>query len=187
MGLRQRERPQRSREWFVREIVGVASIGQGCEVDVTASRESLLQEECGSSARGVAIHEQHECGCECEHAFLAVGGMGSEQGHGGYAELGQAHDAPGTLDDYQATGESGSNPMESEEDLVSRERGRQLPLAVDGDGVGIEAAAGVAEGSAVGVVEPDCDAAAEEATAVIGAGLESPSGLGADAFVLQPG
>ena len=97
--------------------------------------------------------------------------MNPEQRHGRNADLGQAHDAPGTLHQRQALVQARSDAVKAVEHLALRQARGKLPLPVLPGLCGIEPAAGVADWAAVGIMEADGEASLEESAPLVGNGI----------------
>ena len=77
--------------------------------------------------------------------------------------------------------------MKTVQDFAFRQARRKLPLPILPDLCGIEPAAGVAEGPALGIMEADGDAPREEPRAMVGAGLKAAGRLGPDPLLREQG
>lgn len=171
---------------FIADLVGIEAVREFGHCDLGGGQ--LLAE--ASSRRGtcgVAIEEEEQTWGGRQQGALGIRDRGAEKGDGRDSELGQAHDAPGILDQDDAVWYAIADAMEVEEDGSLGDAGGQLPLAMLAGLVGIEATAGVAQGVAVGVVEAHGDTALQEAAATIQAGLEQIGGGGADSFLGEEG
>lgn len=113
--------------------------------------------------------------------------MSPEQRYGRRADLVQTHDAPGTLHHRQPLMQARSDAVEAGQDLALRQARGKFPLPILPDLFWIKPAAGIADGTAFGIMEPDGDAPLEESRALVGAGLEAPGRMDIDSLVCERG
>lgn len=147
--------------------------------------ETALETGARGPAGLVSIEQEDDPRDAIEERALVVGQSGAEERDGRDPELREAQDVPGTFDDDEVFGAGARDAVEVvQESALWQPRG-ELPLAPEPGLAAIEAAAGVAEGAAVGVVKPHGDAALEEAAATIGPDLEGARCFGMDAFGLE--
>jgi hypothetical protein len=155
-------------------------------------RAGVVVEEIGDRlARGstgrVAIEQEDEVWGSAQELSLGGGEMNPEQRHGRNADLGQAHDAPGALHHRQPLRQARSDAVKAIEDLAFRQARGKFPLPIVPRLCGIEPAAGLAEGPALGIMEADGEASLEESGTGVGPGLKVAGCLGPDALVREQG
>ncbi len=113
--------------------------------------------------------------------------MNSEQCDSPNADLVQAHDSPWTLHHDQSLMQTRNDVVKAVQDLAFRQARGKLPLPILPDLCRIKPATGIADRVAFWVVEPDCDAAFEESSAMIGPDLKVSGGLDIDFLVCEQG
>ncbi len=113
--------------------------------------------------------------------------MNPEQRHGRNADRVQTHDAPRTLHHRQPLLQARIDAVEAVQDLAFRQARGELPLPLLPDLLWIESAAGIADRTALGIMESDCDAPLEETRALVGPGLEAQGRLEIDPLVREQG
>lgn len=112
--------------------------------------------------------------------------MDPEQDHGGNTDLGQAHDAPGTLHHRQPPMQARTDAVKAVQDLTFGQARRKLPLPILSGLSGIKPVPGAAEGTPVGVLEADGDTPLEETRALLGPGLEESGQHRREQLLIRP-
>ena len=158
------------------ELIGIESVGYGCDRHVGVRLQLLADARSGFPACEVAVHHEDEAGRGVQELSLYGGEMCAEECDRGDADLVQAHDAPWTLDDEEAVGVA--DPVEVVEQSVFGQPWREVPLSTVSDDLWIEPSSGIAEGPRLEIVESDADCLVEEALASVEPGLEAPRGIG---------
>jgi hypothetical protein len=108
--------------------------------------------------------------------------MSPEQRYGRNADLVQVHDAPGTLHHRQTLMQARSDAVEAGQDLAFRQARGKFPVPILPDLFWIKPAAGITDGTALGIMEPDGDAPLEESRALVGPGLKAPGRMDIDSL-----
>ncbi len=104
--------------------------------------------------------------------MLSGGQMCAEDGDRRHANLVEPHNIPRALDNAEALVEESCDSVIAVEDLAFWQTFWELPLAVRGNQLAVQAAACVAERVSGEVVEPDANAALKEAESGVDAGLK---------------
>lgn len=171
------KRAEQAFQPVVIEVSGVEAIGRRDDLGSQPAGEHL----CGLAAWRVTVEEDGAAALS-EELELVLRGVQAQQGDSGDAELVEAEHLPGTLDDDQRLRSLQAVPA-VEQPAPGHARWDD-PLA---PGVGVEAAARVAQGQALGVVEAHCDAVRQHSPPVPGAHLEEAGRPGVDAPAGQEG
>jgi hypothetical protein len=75
-----------------------------------------------------------------------------------------------------------SDAVEAGQDLAFRQARGKFPVPILPDLFWIKPAAGITDGTALGIMEPDGDAPLEESRALVGPGLKAPGRMDIDSL-----
>ena len=114
-------------------------VWQQVDVDGGVVAEQRGDAFVGVASCWVAVEQEQDVGCLGQPTSLVRRQRGSEQCDGaGDVSLGETHDGPGALDDDDAGVARRLGAVRVVQDLGLWEGGREAPLALAADGVGIE-------------------------------------------------